>query len=263
MGTIFRFPTAPTIPHILFLSFLRALPACDSSLSAARDGQFSGGCVQGNCRACTDGRAPAYFYRCNQLRVRADEGVVLDDGAMFVCAIVVAGDGARTDVHPAAHGAVADIAQVISLAPFAYLAILDLYKISDMRIVVQFRPGTQPCVWADVAVGTYLTIVDVTEWRNLGSLSNGCITNDTVSANSHEVSQVYLAFEDATDVDLDIAPANEFASHIDTSRIRQRHALGHHLGRNILLPDALQSGELYFVVDTLDFPTMRRLHSMY
>jgi len=50
--------------------------------------------IFGDGRTGTYGRPLPTVYRSNQLRIRTDECVVFDDGAEFICAVVVTGDGA-------------------------------------------------------------------------------------------------------------------------------------------------------------------------
>src|SRR5512135_354686 len=142
MGTTLRRAIAPTIPHMLFLPFLRTLPACDGQLFAARQSQFTGRSIFGNGRAGANGCSLAHADGSDELCIRANECVVLNDGAEFVRTVVVAGDGSGTDIDPAAHGAVANVAQMVRLAALADLAVLDFNEIPDMCIVMQFAAGT-------------------------------------------------------------------------------------------------------------------------
>src|SRR3546814_18614699 len=64
--------------------------------------------------------------------VRADEVVVLEDGAMLVGAVVVAGDGASAHVYARADVGVAHVGQVVGLAVGIQHAVLDFDKVADM-----------------------------------------------------------------------------------------------------------------------------------
>src|SRR5690606_25834177 len=94
-------------------------PAGNSFLRCARQRQLTSGRIarQGGTR--TEGCALAYRDRRYQLRIRADKGVVFDDGLVLVGAIVVASDGACADVDALTHHSVPDIRQVtgLGLAP--------------------------------------------------------------------------------------------------------------------------------------------------
>src|SRR4030067_2683514 len=116
-----------------------------------------------------DGRAGAYRpaladrHRRDQLRIRADEHVVLNDRAVLVCAVVIAGDRARADIDAAAPGAVADVAEMIGLAVCRDLAVLDLDEIADMHPVMQSRTWAQSRIRTDAAVNSRFAAVDVAE----------------------------------------------------------------------------------------------------
>src|SRR2546423_15624190 len=96
-----RRAAAPTMPHMLAL-LLRRLPGRHGNLARARDRELAGGRVLVDGGAGADVRAARDAHRRDQRGVGADEAVVLDDGAVLRRAVVVAGDGARADVHPAA-----------------------------------------------------------------------------------------------------------------------------------------------------------------
>ena len=80
-----------------------------------------------------------------------------------------------------------------------------------------------------------------------------------MGANGHAVGQLDPAFEHATDIDTDIATANEFAAHIDPRRIEQVHALFQQRLGQIELVAAFQLGQLHLAVDAGHFPFRRRL----
>ncbi|OIQ78427.1 hypothetical protein GALL_398640 [mine drainage metagenome] len=85
----------------------------------------------------------------------------MDDGAMLVHAIEIAGDGAGTDVHVAPYRGVADIAEVVDLAAGADLAVLDFDEIADVRFRRQLGAGPQARIGADAATFADRGAVDV------------------------------------------------------------------------------------------------------
>jgi len=120
----------PAIPPT-FLTGVRS--AEQGGLAGARDGQRLGRRVPGDRRAGADGRALAAgtgATRCPCIepmkRGRRSRSGLVD-------AIVVAGDGARADVHVAAMVASADIRQVVHLDPSRDLGLLDLDEVADVR----------------------------------------------------------------------------------------------------------------------------------
>src|SRR5262245_13760029 len=110
-----RSEMAPTIPHMLahlftfsLLHFLhRPLPALDGGLPRARHGQLSGRRILCDGAAGADRGPFAHGDWRYELRIRADERIVLNDGLVLVGAVVIAGDGASADVDVAADGRVA------------------------------------------------------------------------------------------------------------------------------------------------------------
>src|SRR5450759_2504185 len=104
---------APTWVAILFFNW--PLPSLDGRLFAARQVELARRCVAVDRRTRTNRCALAYRHRRDQLCIRADEYIVFDDGAMFVRAIIIAGDRASTDVHSSADRTVADVAEMLSL----------------------------------------------------------------------------------------------------------------------------------------------------
>ena len=84
----------PTSRRQLLLRFLRPLPAGHRNLPRARDGELARRCVLADGRAAADGGAGADRHRRHQHAVAADAGVVADDGAVLVGAVVVGGDAA-------------------------------------------------------------------------------------------------------------------------------------------------------------------------
>src|SRR5690349_4560638 len=93
--------------------------------------------VAGDGRAGRDGGAAAHGHRRDELRVGTDEDAVLEHGAVLRGAIVVAEDRAGADVDVRAHGAVAEIGQVIGLAALADRGLLDLDEVADVHGVVE------------------------------------------------------------------------------------------------------------------------------
>ena len=98
-------------------------------------------------------RPVAHRHGRNKVRVAADEGVVSDDGAVLLRAVVVDRDRAAAEIHPLAHVAVAHIGQVRDLRPVADHGVLDLHKIADLHAVSDRRAG------ADVRERTDLRVI--------------------------------------------------------------------------------------------------------
>src|ERR1700730_12971503 len=100
-------------------------------------------------RAGADIGAFADLHRRHQRRVRADEGILADFGAVLFDSVVIAEDGAGTDIGALADAAVADIGKVISLGALAELRRFYFYEIADARALANHGAGTEPREWSD------------------------------------------------------------------------------------------------------------------
>ncbi len=58
--------------------------------------------------------------------------------------VIIAGDGAGTDIGAGADRRVADISKMVDLRPLADSRLLDLDEIPDMRILSEIGAGPQP-----------------------------------------------------------------------------------------------------------------------
>ena len=88
-------------------------------LPAAGDAHLAIGHVLGDDRARPDQRAVAHTHRSHQGRIAADEGPFADGGLELVLAVIVAGDGARTDIGARADLGIPQIGQVIGFGALA------------------------------------------------------------------------------------------------------------------------------------------------
>src|SRR5439155_24594127 len=100
------------------------------------------------------------------------EGVVLDGGAEFVGAIVVAGDGAGADVYTRADIGIAHVGQVIGLAVRGDPAVLDFDEVADVDIFSQRRARAQARVGADLRLCADHRVFQVAERLDLGAGGN-------------------------------------------------------------------------------------------
>src|SRR6476661_5550294 len=143
IGTTLSRATAPTMPHMrLVLGFLpRALVPRPGRLRLLVEREHACLDVAPNRRARAYRRAPPDRDRRDQLRVGPDVDVVLDDRAVLVGTVVVAGDRPGADVDVAPHRCITDVRQVIRLAALADGARLDLDEVADVNLVRQIRAG--------------------------------------------------------------------------------------------------------------------------
>src|SRR6185436_14847098 len=104
------------IPHMtLCVLFLPIDPASDVRLPAARDTERTWRDVFRDRRASGDVGALADPHGGNELRVAADEGVLVDDRLVLRLAVVVAGDRACSDVDVGADGGISEVRQMTRL----------------------------------------------------------------------------------------------------------------------------------------------------
>lgn len=141
-------------------------PPLDVALLARADGKRSGRDVLANRRAGADVGAFADGDRRNQLRIAADEGSVSDGGHLFPEPVVVARDGAGTNVHVGANDGVAEIGEVRGLRSLAEHGLLQLHEVadlrarSDVRVAAQVRERSNGRPRLDDAVGDDAVIQD-------------------------------------------------------------------------------------------------------
>src|SRR5690606_4346689 len=201
-----------------------ALPALDGTLRRARQSQRFGRRIARQCSACAYGGATPYGNRRNQLGIRADKGVVLDSGAEFVDAIVIASNGARADVDTLAYLRIADIGQMIGFAACAQRAVLDLDEVAYMRMLAQLGTRTQAGIRPYPGLRPHGGLVQMAVGIHLRPRTHLHIAQHAVRPHAHTIFQHDLAFENATDIYIDVATALQRATQIEARRVGQCHA---------------------------------------
>src|SRR5471030_3109043 len=93
--------------------------------------------------ARSDSGALGYYHRRHQLRIRTDKHIVADNGLMFIGAVIIAGNGARADIHPGANFGIAEVTQMPGFRPFAKPRFFHLDEITDMSPFSQLGARTQ------------------------------------------------------------------------------------------------------------------------
>src|SRR6266705_802596 len=249
-GTMLRLAIAPTIPHMRFafrsLLLYRPLPVRNRHLLHAREGQLARWSVLGERGSRTEWRAPAHAHGRDELGVRADENVVLYDGAVLVRSVVVAHDRAGADVDVSAHLAVADVGEVIGLGTSAYATRLHLHEVTDVHSLGEARAGarTDARVGADAAVRADVGVLQVAEGLDARARADRHVLQHAIRADRHAVAALHLAFEHAIDVDRHVAAAGEASAHVAARRIGERHPLLEERSGEFALVNALQLGKL-------------------
>src|SRR5258705_9725705 len=196
--------------------------------------------------------------RRNQRCFRADESIVADDRAVFVYAVVVADDGARTDVDAAADGRVPKIAQMVGLGLVANVGPLGLDEVADMHVVGQPGTGTHPRIGTNLAVCTYDDTIEMTVRRDLATRPYFDILQHATWADFDFIRQTDLSFKYAVYVDKHIGAAIEFTAQIETPWIRQGRATRHETPGILQLMNAFKIGKLLLAVNAQDLPFVCR-----
>src|SRR5258708_32970385 len=147
-----RLAAAPTMPHMGLALLPGWFPGRNRYLLGARHSQLPGRRVLADRRAGADIGTARDAQRRDQRRVRADEALIFDHGAVLVGPAVVAGDGPGADVDPRADLGIADVGEMVRLRARADPARLPFDAIDDLHVLGEARARAQPRVRTDPAV---------------------------------------------------------------------------------------------------------------
>src|SRR5690606_36140350 len=203
--------------------------------------------------------ALADSHRRHELGIRPDEGIVLDDGLVLIDAVVVAGNGARPDIHAGAYLRVPDIRQVIGFRTLAQDAFLDFDEVADVGLAADISARTQAGVWPDPGIVRHLRFLDMAIGLDLGVRPDGGITDYAVRPDAHAVGKLDMPLENTADVDEDVAPAGERTAQVEARGIGERNALLEQPAGLLGLPMPFQLSLLQAAVDAQRFPGGRRM----
>ena len=207
----------------------RPFPVVQAGLARARHRQLAGRRVLGDRRAAADGGAVADRHRRHQHAVAADVHVVADHRAVLVGAVVVGGDAAGAVVD-----ALADRRRRRGRPggwPWRRAPASSSSPRRSCRCAPR-RPRSAPgrsrangpisAPLADrraerspsMCVNGWITRAGADAWRRGSRSSRRCARRRRARP----------AFEDAADVDLDVAAALQLAAHVEARRVGQAHA---------------------------------------
>src|SRR5215510_8872421 len=168
---------------------LRTLPRGNGELSHPRDRELAGWCVLGERGPGGERRAAPYAHRRDQLGIRTDEDIVLDDRPVLVRAVIIARDRAGADVDPAADRRIADVGQVVRLRAGADLARLDLDEVADVDFLGEPDAGAEAGVGTDAAPLSDARFLQMAERLDSGIGFDAHVPEHTVRADRHAVPQ--------------------------------------------------------------------------
>src|SRR5690606_7754832 len=159
--------------------------------------------------------------------IGADEGAVADAGGRLVHAVVVAGDGAGTDVDAGADLGIAQVAEVVGLAAGAQAGLLGFDEIADVHALGQLGAGAEARVGADAGGTVAEHAFQVAMGADLGAGGQLDIAQPAERADAHAVAKHHPAFEHHVHVDLDVAAGLDRAAQVEAGRVGQAHAGAH------------------------------------
>ncbi len=178
---------------------------------------------------------------------------------MLVGTIVVTGDGTGADIGACADLGVAQISQVADLGARAQVRILQLDKVTHMRLGTQHAAWSQTCKRAGIAALTQNCAFDMAVGFDDDALAQGAVLDDAVRTDDHVILDHDLAFKNHIDIDQHVAPNAHFTAHIESRRVTQGHASRHQTTGFAHLVMTLQLGKLFAIIGTLHFHRVVRL----
>ena len=126
-------------------------PVLLDELLGATEGQCTSGDILGQGRSGSHGHIGPQGDRRDQNGVGSGFAASTNHGPVFVDAVVVGGDGPCANVHLFTELRIADVAEVVDLAPGGDLALLDFDEVADPAIPGQFGPRPELGVGANRA----------------------------------------------------------------------------------------------------------------
>src|SRR5690606_36552970 len=143
----------------------------------------------------------------NQLRVRANEGVIFDYSQRLVDAIIVAGNGTGADIHTRPDLGITNIGQVVGFRALPQHRFLDFNEVANVGLAAYLRTRAQARIGAYTGVVAHLRFLDMAEGFNLRAGGYDGVFDDAMRPDVNAISQLDLALEDAAHVNKYITAA--------------------------------------------------------
>src|ERR1700761_3002903 len=90
----------------------------------------------------------------------AHKSAVFNQSAVFVHAVVVAGDGTGADIHAAADLRISQIAQMAGLRALPQAHFFRFHKVADMRLFANLAARTKARIRSEFCARVYARVVD-------------------------------------------------------------------------------------------------------
>ena len=157
---------------LLFLQLVLQRPVALVLLAGAGDGEGIGLHIVGDGGPGGNVRALAHVHGGDEVRVAADEGIIVNDGSELPRPVIVDRHGAAAEVDVLAHIAVADVGQVGDLCPVADGGVFDFDKVAAADMIADARAGTDVGERPDGRVAADLGVIDLrgVDFRPLADL---------------------------------------------------------------------------------------------
>lgn len=218
------------------------------------------GNIFGNGGTSTGGCTTPNGHRSHQRTVAADKSAIANHRPEFIDTVVIAGNGASTNIHLIANFSVAHIAEVIDLAAFANHGFLDFHKVADPGFFLKFGAWPQSGKRANLTPGSDNRIFKNGVCLDNGTFPDNRVANHTTGFDINVIRQLNLAFENHIDVQGNVMASLDVATNIQTMWVNDRDTIHHQVIGQLLLPGTFQLHQLDTTVNTFHFNWELRLN---
>ncbi len=171
---------------------------------------------------------------------------------MFLEPVVIAGDHACPDIHVFADGCVADIGEVVRLAPFADDGLLDLDEISYLHTLADHRTRPQMNKGAHRRAAGYAALFDDRAVFHRDPAADGAVHDSRAWIDGAGLAEAGLAFEPYVRVENGVAAERDVAADKDRAGIKHGDAFQHPLAVDPALHDPFGPAQVIPCVHTHD-----------
>ena len=156
--------------------------------------------------------------------VGANEDTITEGGTVFVCAVVVAGNGPGTDVDRTADDGVTDIAQMIDFAAFADGCCFGFDEVANAHTFIKHGFGAQTGKGTDLRIGTNAAMFEARMTVHTRTRADIAVIEHTAAFDIDVVTETDRTLDDNICLNDHITPGADCAVNVDTRRVNQRNA---------------------------------------